>query len=350
MDGFLLIDKPSGITSHKVIEIIRKKLNIKKVGHAGTLDPLTTGLLVIMLGKSTKLSNQLISQSKTYEVEMKLFCETDTGDITGRIVNQEKPRLFVVKQIQQILNHFNNYEYHQQPPRYSAIKIKGKKLYQYARQNIPVEIPLRLVKIKKIKLLNCSLAEGKIKLVVKCSKGTYIRSLVKDIAEKLGTVATVSQLRRISSGNFHINQALKLAEVKAEKIILREKDKKRVYASQLKTLNMDLKEEVEKKEQSESFLICPIRGPLRVRKYDAKGHYTEEYQRIRLIKYLLQKGYPKHQFLIEYAIPIGHKGHNTLRVDLVIKEQKKFICVAEVKKNYSKENKNLTPSNYTRVK
>ncbi|CAG8833069.1 9851_t:CDS:1, partial [Racocetra persica] len=95
-----------------------------------------------------------------------------------------------------------------------------------------------------------------------------------------------------------------------------------------------------KKKRPKGFLICPIRGPLRVRKYDAKGHYTEEYQRIRLIKYLLQKGYPKHQFIIEYAIPIGHKGHNTLRVDLVIKEQKKFICVAEVKKNYSKENKN----------
>ncbi|KLL05356.1 MAG: hypothetical protein MRERV_1c007 [Mycoplasmataceae bacterium RV_VA103A] len=93
-----------------------------------------------------------------------------------------------------------------------------------------------------------------------------------------------------------------------------------------------------KKKRDRHFLICPIRGPLRVQKYDTKGHYTEEYQRIRLIKYLLQKGYPKNQFIIEYAIPIGHKGHNTLRVDLVIKEQKKFICVAEVKKGYTKEN------------
>ncbi|CAG8836049.1 7527_t:CDS:1, partial [Racocetra persica] len=84
-----------------------------------------------------------------------------------------------------------------------------------------------------------------------------------------------------------------------------------------------------KKKRDKYFLICPIRGPLRVQKYDTKGHYTEEYQRIRLIKYLLQKGYPKNQFIIEYVIPIGHKGHNTLRVDLVIKEQKKFICVAE---------------------
>lgn len=86
-------------------------------------------------------------------------------------------------------------------------------------------------------------------------------------------------------------------------------------------------------------MFCPIRGPLRARKYDARGHYTEEHQRIRLIKYLLRKGYPKSQFIIEYAIPIGHKGHNTLRVDLVIREQNRFICVAEVKKNYSKVNK-----------
>lgn len=98
------------------------------------------------------------------------------------------------------------------------------------------------------------------------------------------------------------------------------------------------KEEVKQKKVEKGFLICPIRGVLRARKYDVRGNYTEEYQRIRLIKYLLQKGYPKNQFIIEYAIPIGHKGHNTLRVDLVIKEQKKFICVAEVKKGYVKEN------------
>src|SRR6266516_1530767 len=103
MDGILLIDKPSGITSHKVIEIIRRKLNIKKVGHAGTLDPLATGLLVIMLGKGTKLSNQLISQFKTYEVEMKLFLETDTGDITGKVVKNKKPRVFTEKQVQEAI-------------------------------------------------------------------------------------------------------------------------------------------------------------------------------------------------------------------------------------------------------
>jgi len=111
MDGILLIDKPSGITSHKVIEIIRRKLNIKKVGHAGTLDPLATGLLIIMLGKATKLSNHLVSQFKSYEVEMKLFLETDTGDITGKIIKNEKPQTFTENQVQIVFNFFNDYEY-----------------------------------------------------------------------------------------------------------------------------------------------------------------------------------------------------------------------------------------------
>src|SRR5690349_5034643 len=111
MDGILLIDKPSGITSHKVIEIIRKRLNIKKVGHAGTLDPLATGLLIIMLGQATKLSNQLISQFKTYEVEMKLFVETDTGDITGKVVKSEKIQTLEKKLIKAIINSFSNHEY-----------------------------------------------------------------------------------------------------------------------------------------------------------------------------------------------------------------------------------------------
>ena len=111
MDGILLIDKPTGITSHKVIEIIRRKLNIKKVGHAGTLDPLATGLLVIMVGKATKLSNLLISQFKTYEVEMKLYVETDTGDITGKLIKSQKTRMLEKKLVQETINSFDNYEY-----------------------------------------------------------------------------------------------------------------------------------------------------------------------------------------------------------------------------------------------
>lgn len=111
MDGILLIDKPTGLTSHKVVETIRRKLNLKRVGHAGTLDPLATGLLIIMLGKATKLSNSLICQSKTYEVEMKLFLETDTGDITGKIIKEESPQVFTENQVQTIINSFSDHEY-----------------------------------------------------------------------------------------------------------------------------------------------------------------------------------------------------------------------------------------------
>src|SRR5436305_14968868 len=111
MDGLLLIDKPTGLTSHKVVEIIRKRLNIKKVGHAGTLDPLATGLLIIMLGKFTKLSNFLTSQFKTYQVEMELFIETDSGDITGKIIKEDKKYNFKEEKIQGIIKSFKNYNY-----------------------------------------------------------------------------------------------------------------------------------------------------------------------------------------------------------------------------------------------
>src|SRR4051812_41844941 len=111
MDGLLLIDKPSGLTSHQVVAIVRRQLDIKRVGHAGTLDPLATGLLVVMVGKATKLSNQLISQFKVYEAEMKLFQATDTGDMAGTIIGQQKPQNFTLSQIQTALNFFNNYTY-----------------------------------------------------------------------------------------------------------------------------------------------------------------------------------------------------------------------------------------------
>jgi len=222
MEGLLLIDKPTGITSHKVVEIVRKHLNIKKVGHAGTLDPLATGLLVVMLGKTTKLSDILISQFKSYQTEVGLFIETDSGDITGKIIKREEKKIFKREEIQEIIDSFCDYIYWQTPPLYSAIKIKGKKLCEYARQGKTVEVPPRQVTIKKIELLEYIPEKNLISLRVECSKGTYIRSLVKDIAQRLNTIATVVKLKRVSSGNFHINQAIKLEEVSTNKIISNE--------------------------------------------------------------------------------------------------------------------------------
>lgn len=219
MDGLLLIDKPQGLTSHQVIEIIRQKLKIKKVGHAGTLDPLATGLLVIMLGKTTKLSNSLISQNKSYQVEIELFIETDSGDITGKIIKTEQTYDFEQKKLHEVINAFNEYTYWQTPPLYSAIKIKGKKLYEYARKGEKITIPPRKVTIEKIKLLSYFPQTDIVVLTIECSKGTYIRSLVSDIAVKLGTIATVTKLRRISSGDFQISQAITLEEISENKII-----------------------------------------------------------------------------------------------------------------------------------
>jgi tRNA pseudouridine55 synthase len=219
MDGLLLIDKPSGLTSHNIIKIVRKQLNIKKVGHAGTLDPLATGLLVVMLGKTTKLSNLLTSQFKTYQTEMELFIETDSGDITGKIIKREKTKSFKREKVQEVINSFCNYTYWQNPPLYSAIKVEGKKLYEYARRGKKIEVPPRQVAIKKIELLEYIPEKNAINLQVECSKGTYIRSLVKDIAQRLATIATVTKLRRISSGSFHINQATNLEGISPEKII-----------------------------------------------------------------------------------------------------------------------------------
>src|SRR5688572_1564075 len=123
MDGIILVDKPSGQTSHQIVQIVKKKLGARKVGHAGTLDPLATGLLVILVDKATKLSNLFLNKDKVYEVEAQLFIETDTGDITGSIIKQEKIRDFSAECIDQVLSVFNNSSYWQKPPLYSAIKI-----------------------------------------------------------------------------------------------------------------------------------------------------------------------------------------------------------------------------------
>ncbi|CAI2187100.1 2341_t:CDS:1 [Funneliformis geosporum] len=223
MDGIILVDKPAGQTSHQVVQIVKKKLGARKVGHAGTLDPLATGLLIILVDKATKLSNLFLNKDKVYEVEAQLFIETNTGDITGNIIKQEKTRDIPAECLSQVISAFNNSTYWQKPPLYSAIKIKGQKLYQYARQGLTVEVPARLVKINRLELLSYLPQAGKIKLLVDCSKGTYVRSLVKDLAQKLVTIATVSQLRRISSGNFQVHHAISLESISPAKIIPLEK-------------------------------------------------------------------------------------------------------------------------------
>ena len=187
MDGILIINKQKGFTSHDVVNIIRKTLNIKKVGHAGTLDPNATGVLPILIGQGTKLSKYLIEHNKEYIATIKLGEETKTGDLEGEIIGKDKDILDILKsldkqQLNYILTSFKGTQ-DQIPPKYSAIKINGKKAYEYARKGQEVELKSRKITIYDIKLIDFQGDE--IVFKVECSKGTYIRSLCEDISKKL---------------------------------------------------------------------------------------------------------------------------------------------------------------------
>jgi tRNA pseudouridine55 synthase len=220
LDGILIIDKPAGITSHDVVAKVRKALKTKKVGHTGTLDPLATGVLVACVEKATKLVNYLTCDEKTYEVEMKFGIKTDTGDITGKIIDEDPNYDIDINKIKNIINKFIGKQ-KQIPPMYSAIKINGKKLYELAREGIEIEREAREIEIFDIR--NIEWKNEILKYTVHCSKGTYIRSLCEDIAKELGTIGTMTNLRRIQSGEFQIKDAIKIEDISEEKIISMEK-------------------------------------------------------------------------------------------------------------------------------
>ena len=209
MDGILLIDKPSGMTSHDVVDDIRKRFGFKKVGHAGTLDPFATGLLVLLIGKATKLANCFINDDKIYRATVVLGVETTTGDIDGDMVSKHDCNV-EKKEILEAIKYFTGC-IEQIPPMFSAKKHKGKKLYEYARKGIEIKRNPVKITIKYIKLLNMD--KNKLSLEIYCSKGTYIRQLATDLGRKVGVGAHVSELRRIKSGNFEISKALKLDKV-----------------------------------------------------------------------------------------------------------------------------------------
>lgn len=209
MDGILLVDKPSGITSHDIVDAIRKKFAFKKVGHAGTLDPMATGLLVVLIGKATKKSKNFTDDDKTYKATLVLGITTDTGDADGKILKEGLPDIDPEK-ISEVLQRFKG-EIEQIPPMFSAKKHKGKKLYEYARRGIEIKREPRKVIIKKLEVLDMKNSE--LSLEVCCSKGTYIRQLAIDIGASLGSGAHISQLRRIKSGNFCVEESIKFDEL-----------------------------------------------------------------------------------------------------------------------------------------
>lgn len=218
MNEILILDKPSNYTSRDLVNIVGKKFKTKKVGHTGTLDPLATGVLVVLIGKYTTLSEVITGFDKTYEAEVELGLLTDTLDITGNVLKTEEAE-FQEAEIREVLNSMLG-SYEQEVPIYSAVKINGKKLYEYARNNEEVDLPKRKVDIKEISLLGTIKIENghtifKFKTTV--SKGTYIRALINDIALKLNTNGTMISLRRIKQGNFTIKDAITLDDLNNDK-------------------------------------------------------------------------------------------------------------------------------------
>ena len=210
MDGVIIINKPKGYTSSDVVQKVRKVLNTKKVGHAGTLDPLATGVLPVLVGKGTKLSKYLMEHDKTYIATVTLGEKKSTGDLEGETIETKEVKNITQNLIEQTLSTFLGKQ-KQLPPMYSAIKKDGKKLYEYAREGIEVERNPREIEIKDIKLL--AYEKNTITFEVSCSKGTYIRTLCEDIAQRLGTVGYMSDLKRTRVNQFTIEDAVDLENI-----------------------------------------------------------------------------------------------------------------------------------------
>ena len=210
--GIIVVDKPIGYTSRDIVNIVSKKTNNKKVGHTGTLDPLASGVLVICLGKATKLCDLLTCQQKEYTATVILGLNTDSLDITGKILNEDY-KYITRENIENVLKSFKK-TYMQEVPLYSAVKVNGKKLYEYARSGIKVKLPKKEVTIYDIKLLDYNYTD-KVTFTFKCtvSKGTYIRSLIRDIACCLNTYGVMSALIRTKQGQFTLDKAITLEEI-----------------------------------------------------------------------------------------------------------------------------------------
>lgn len=207
MNGIIIINKSKGYTSHDIVAKV-KKITGEKVGHTGTLDPLATGVLPLLIGKGTLCSKYLMNHDKTYTVVLKLGIKKSTGDEEGDILQEETvdEELLDESNVKTVLGSFLG-EQEQIPPIYSAIKVNGKKLYEYARKGQQVEIEPRKITIYDIKLLKIDKASFEIQFEVSCSKGTYIRSLCEDIAKKMGTIGYMKELQRTKVGAFSIEQA-----------------------------------------------------------------------------------------------------------------------------------------------
>lgn len=211
IEGIINVYKEKGYTSHDVVARMRGILKIKKIGHTGTLDPDAEGVLPVCIGKGTKLVDMITEKDKTYETVLKLGITTDTQDITGSVLKTSEVNVSYERIEEAIKSYIG--EYLQLPPMFSAIKIEGKKLYEYARQGKEIERERRRVVINNIRILDYSEEDHEIRMIVDCGRGTYIRTLLHDIGETLGCGGTMKELRRTAVGSFRIEDSLRLSEI-----------------------------------------------------------------------------------------------------------------------------------------
>lgn len=209
MNGVIVVNKPKGITSRDVVNKLVKIFNTKSIGHIGTLDPLATGVLVCLIGKYTKLGSIMVNHDKEYIATFKLNILTDTLDIEGSTLKTDKKKISLAA-MQGAIRHFNGLTYMQEVPIYSAVKVNGKKLYDYARNNEKVTLPKKEVTINKLELVSFA---DEVKIKCEVSKGTYIRALIRDICAYLGTYGVMTDLVRTRLGDYNIKGACTLEEI-----------------------------------------------------------------------------------------------------------------------------------------
>ncbi|MCM8780920.1 MAG: tRNA pseudouridine(55) synthase TruB [Candidatus Omnitrophica bacterium] len=215
-EGILIINKPSGMTSHDVVDFVRKRLKIKQVGHAGTLDPMATGVLIVLVGRYTKLFKHFLKFDKEYVACLTLGIKTNTGDSQGEIICRQDIGDISEEKIKDIFSSYTG-QIIQIPPMVSAIRHKGERLYELARRGIEIERSPRKVTIKQLRLLEFD--PPNIKFYLNCSTGTYVRQLGEDIARDLGSVGYISEIQRHSVGPYSIEQAIFLSQIDETRLI-----------------------------------------------------------------------------------------------------------------------------------
>jgi tRNA pseudouridine55 synthase len=215
LTGFLVVNKPTGMTSHDVVTIVRRKFHMRRVGHAGTLDPMATGVLVVLLGKNTKLFSQFEGFDKAYRATLILGTQTSTADIQGKVLQQAPYEHFTRDQIEQTLKKFVGV-IAQTPPMVSAIKFKGQRLYELARKGIVVDRKPRMIRISKLELVDFQLP--RVTIYLECSKGTYVRQLAEDIGKALESYACIAEIERTQVGPFQIHDAINLSALEEKHV------------------------------------------------------------------------------------------------------------------------------------